>query len=454
MRHADVPTRRGDASTGNVTRRAESRSGSRGRANGPDSRITRRATPAVGKRRAEVRRRQTVLKAFGVTMMVLTLVVGLGMVYFYRHFNGNLSVIDADGDRLGERPPKFLTEGPHEPLNILVMGSDSRDCAGCALDQHVGSGQRSDTTILVHLSANRKRAYAVSIPRDLMVDRPACKGADGSTSPAASYQMFNTAFSVGGPVCTLAQVEEMSGVRIDDFVVVDFTSFKSMVDAVGGVKVCIPHDVDDRSHGIFLEAGNREISGDDALAYVRVRHGIGDGSDLSRTKRQQAFIGAMVNTVLSSNTLANPVKVLKFLDAATNGITVSEGLGDLKKLASLGYGFKDIGLDRIQFITIPVGADPQDPNRLVLADDAQKVWDKIGKDKALGTELSEQSLRADSLPGAKKATQARDDGGAGGDSGETSDQTSDQTSGNASDKPKKPQSQLDEDSREYNGLCA
>ena len=360
-----------------------------------------------GKRRAQPRRKHTILKVLGSTLLVLVMVTGLGMVYFYRHLNGNLTVLDVTHDIVGDRPDKVAVEGPHQPLNILVMGSDSRDCSGCNIDNLTGDGQRSDTTILIHLSADRKHAYGVSIPRDSMVSRPECKNDDGDDIPAADNQMWNAAFSLGGPACTIAQFEHLTGIRVDHFVVVDFESFKSMVDAVGGVEVCIPQTWDDRAHGIYLPAGTRRISGKQALQYVRIRHVEGtDGSDLGRVKRQQAFIGSMAAQVLSSNTLANPVKVVRFLDAATKGLTIDPGMGNLKKMGEIAYGFKDIGLDKIQFITVPWEYDPDDPNRVVWLPEANRVWNRLRQDKPLTKHLTEGAINAGSVPGAQAGKDA------------------------------------------------
>jgi LCP family protein required for cell wall assembly len=356
-----------------------------------------------GKRRAKTHRGRTVAKVVVSTLVALALVTGLSAAYLYRHLNGNLHVYDATQDMLGKRPDK-VDAGPKGPLNILVMGSDSRDCSGCDIDGLTKEGERSDTTILLHLSADRKRAYGISIPRDSIVDRPACKRADGSIAPAASGQMWNAAFSVGGPACTIAQIEHLSGIRIDHFVVVDFEGFKSMVDAIGGVSVCIPQTWDDRAHGIYLKAGTRKISGNQALAYVRIRHGIGDGSDLGRIKRQQAFVGSMANQVLSSNTLSNPVKVIKFLDAATKSLTVDPGLKNLQKIAGLGTQFKGIGLNRIKFLTIPWEYDPSDPNRVIWRPEAAQVWNALRNDKPLSRQLTAGSINVSNLPGNATST--------------------------------------------------
>jgi LCP family protein required for cell wall assembly len=362
----------------------------------PDS-----ATEKVGgRRRARPRRTHTVAKVLLASILVLGMVSGLSTVFIYRHLNGNLTVLDINDQIVGDRPEKKVVEGPKEPLNILVMGSDSRDCDGCNIDNLTGGGQRSDTTILLHLSADRKRAYGVSIPRDSMVDRPACKNADGDVVPAASYQMWNVAFSLGGPACTIQQFEHLTGIRVDHFVVVNFEGFRGMVDAIGGVEVCIPEPgIVDPAHGINIEPGTRKIKGQEALNYVRERYVVGNGSDIGRMKRQQAFIASMAHQVLTAGTLANPVRIVKFLEAATKSLTLDPDLGSLKKIGSLGYEFRNIGLDKIQFITIPNGADPQDPNRLVWLPAADAVWQKLLDDEPLTKRLTTDAIKADNVPG-------------------------------------------------------
>ena len=253
-----------------------------------------------GKRRGKGRRTHTVAKVLLSSVLVLGMVTGLGVTFLYRHLNGNLNYDNVDAQLGTDRPDEVEVEGPKDPINILVMGSDSRDGAGNNIDGLTGGGERSDTTIMIHLSADRQNAYGVSIPRDSLVDRPECYDEDGDTIPGATSAMWNEAFSVGGPACTIRQFEQLTDIRINNYVVVDFQGFQAMVDAIDGVEVCVPQDIDDREHGIVIKAGTREISGKEALAYVRVRHVEGtDGSDLGRIKRQQAFVAAMANKVLS-----------------------------------------------------------------------------------------------------------------------------------------------------------
>lgn len=351
------------------------------------------------KRRGKARKRHTVGKVLLATALTLAMATGLGTVWLYRHLNGNLNVFDPTA-QLSNRPDKVVVEGPKEPLNVLVMGSDSRDCAGCNIDNLTGGGQRSDTTILFHLSADRERAYGISIPRDSMVDRPDCQTEDGQAIPGADNVMWNEAFALGGPACTIQQFEQLTDIRLDHFVVVNFEGFQGMVDAIGGVEVCIPEPIVDPAHGINIEAGTRKIKGKEALNYVRERYVVGNGSDIGRMKRQQAFIGSMAHQVVTAGTLARPDRLVRFLNSATQSLTVDPGLKNVVKIAELGIQFKGIGLDNIQFITIPNIPDPADPNRLVWKEpEARLVWQKVARDEPLTKKLSEDVISAGNLPG-------------------------------------------------------
>jgi len=349
-----------------------------------------------GKRRGRGRRTHTVSKVLLSSVLVLGMVTGLGVTFLYRHLNGNLNVEDL-GAQLGtDRPEEVEVEGPKDPINILVMGSDSRDGAGNNIDGLTGGGERSDTTIMIHLSADRQNAYGVSIPRDSLVDRPECYDEDGDTIPGATSAMWNEAFSVGGPACTIRQFEQLTDIRINNYVVVDFQGFQDMVDAIDGVEVCVPQDIDDREHGIVIKAGTREITGKEALAYVRVRHVEGtDGSDLGRITRQQAFVAAMANKVMSGNTLARPDKLIPFLNAATKSLTTD--IENIGRMARIGVEFKDTGLKRIQFITVPWQYAPSDPNRVEWLPESDELWEKVRNDAPLG-KFGKGSISADDEP--------------------------------------------------------
>ena len=275
-------------------------------------------------------------------MLALVLVLSTVLVVVYKKLEGNIHQISDIG--LGkDRPKKPKVTGPKEPLNVLIMGSDDRK------GTNIGGATPglSDTTILLHLSADRKRAYGVSIPRDAMVERPTCLSKNGKKELPGGIRQFNAAFAVGGPTCTVRTVEHLTNISIDHFVVVNFAGFKDMVNAVHGVTVCVPTEVNDDVGHIHLPEGTYKVNGNQALDYVRVRHDLGAPTgDLGRMKRQQAFISAMISKVYSAGTLTNPVRLYKFLDAATSSLSTDSGFAHLKDLASLGSSLKGIGLEQ------------------------------------------------------------------------------------------------------------
>ena len=335
--------------------------------------------------------RRTVWRVILVTQLVLALLSGATVALAWSRLDGQL----AEGEKIlrtkGMKKPE--AQGPREPLNILLMGSDSR-AGDNKIDGESDQGQRADVTILLHVSADRKQAYGVSLPRDAIVDRPACMTPGGDTIPAERDALFNEAFQVGGPLCTLQQVEKLTGVYVDHFLVLDFSGFVEMVDAVDGVEVCIPETVSDPAHDIYLEAGTRELDGRDALNYVRQRTVLSSTGDIGRMKRQQAFIASMVNKVLSAGTLSQPRKVNSFLRAVIGSIKVDDQLDSVKALADLAMQFRSTGLSDIQFVTVPIEAYPADPNRLQWRPEARKLWKRIKADQPLGREFSEEAISA------------------------------------------------------------
>jgi LCP family protein required for cell wall assembly len=389
------------------------------------------------KRRGKVKKKHTIGKVVLASALVLALGTGLGVVYLYRHLNGNLDVVDV-ADQLKDRPEKERVEGPQEPLNVLVMGSDDRDAAGNNIDnQSLGSSDRSDTTILMHLSADRERAYGVSIPRDSLVDRPECTTENGESIPGGTDVMWNEAFALGGPACTIQQFEQLTGVFVDHYVVVDFAGFEGMVNAIDGVPVCIPEDIVDPAHGINIPAGTREVEGREALNYVRARYTLGNGSDIGRIKRQQAFIAAMVNKVVSADTLARFDRLVGFLNAATKSLQVDPGLENVVKIARLGMGFQNIGMDNIQFVTVPwkyVGP------RVSWLPTAKDLWAKIAADEPLTRRLTVDAITAAEAPGASDSPSPTP--------------TSDTPRTGPSDAPSKPPSAEEAAEAVENGLCA
>ncbi|WP_340536937.1 LCP family protein [Nocardioides sp. GXZ039] len=345
----------------------------------------------AGKRRGRGKKRYKVLTVVTACVVTLGLVAGLGATYFYRHLNDNIDYQNYS-DQLNNRPAKKDVAGPQEPMNILVMGSDTRDGEGNNIDGLTGDGERSDTTILFHLSADRSTAYGISIPRDSLVDRPECTDEDGKTIPGADNVMWNEAFAVGGPACTMQQFEQLTGIRLDNYVKVDFNGFRDMVDAIDGVEVCLPEAVEDPAHGISIPAGTREVRGKEALNYVRARYTLGDGSDLGRIKRQQAFIAAMASKLLSAGTLTRVDRVVGFLDAATSSLQTD--FKSVTQIAKVGNSFKGIGADQIRFVTVPWQYSPEDPNRVAWLPEADALWKRVINDEPLPARLTPDVITA------------------------------------------------------------
>jgi len=331
----------------------------------------------------------------GVLVFVVAITTALYLVI--KHLEGNIKSVDLSGET-GPAPTKVVDKA----INVLVMGDDTRKGQGPAIGGSTPG--LSDTTILLHLSADRKFAYGVSLPRDAMVERPQCKTRTGTA--AAGLTQFNAAYAIGGPACTIKMVQQLTGIKVDHYVVIKFKGFRSMVDAIHGVKICVPEQISDPQSNIYFKPGTYTVSGEQALNYVRVRHGVGDGSDLGRMKRQQAFIASLINKVVSAGTLANPITLYKFLDAATKSIQTDPGFSSLSALVSIGRSLQHIGLDHVKFISVPYEAYPPDPNRVQWAPAADQLWKLMLNDKRLTKSLQSGVVKASNTPGSKKKKKA------------------------------------------------
>ena len=285
-------------------------------------------------------------------------------------------------------------------VNILVVGTDSRNGASGELgagDADDVPGLRNDSTMVIHVSADRSRVQIVSIPRDTLVDIPACKHRDGTTSEPTSDDMFNNAMVYGsnggddpediapGIACVKSTVEKLSGMSIDAFMVVDFAGFISMIDALGGVWFNIPEHIEDESAQLYIDAGCWKLSGTHALAYMRSRKGQGDGSDISRIGRQQQLISAMLRELQEKNYVTDPGALINFLQAAISAVNVSDNLGNASSDASLLINvLQKVDRTNIQFVTMPVEEPSWDPNRRIPSDPmAHNVWTALKNDQAL-----------------------------------------------------------------------
>jgi len=322
-------------------------------------------------------------RVLGITGAVAAVVV-IAMVGAYLRLNGNIDRLDVS-KMLGKNRPSSAGNIASGPLNILLVGSDARQGEGNE-DYGTGDwepGQHSDTNILMHISGDRKSVTMVSIPRDSMV--PAPVGCDAA-APVDQWQttQWNQNFNTGGPGCLIRTIEGNTDVFVNHFAVVDFGGFKDMVDALGGVPACTPVDIDDPKAKFTLAAGKHTLDGEQALGYVRTRYSLGDGSDIGRIKRQQAFMSSVAQKATASSLLLRPDKLLRFLDAATKSLTTDPdfGVGEMREVAE---SIKGIGVNKIQFVTVPTEAYPKDENRVQWAPAADKLWESIRTDHDLGT---------------------------------------------------------------------
>ncbi|MFI9105565.1 LCP family protein [Streptomyces fildesensis] len=291
------------------------------------------------------------LRVLGLST-VLLLLAGTGTAwYLYKQLDGNIKTDFRTANELERIQAERPTPGPTSAENILLIGSDNRGNGNTEYGKDSGT-QRSDTTILLHLSADRSSATAVSIPRDLMARVPSCTQANG-TMTQEKYVQFNWAFQFGGAACTIRTVERMTGIRIDHHLIVDFSGFKKMVDAVDGVEVCVPKAIRDPEAHLNLPAGKQTLYGEQALGYVRARYSIGDGSDTQRMNRQQDFLASLVNKIRSDGVLLNPTKLYPLLSAATSSLTADPGLDSLGELYDLVRSLENTPTSAVRFLTAP-----------------------------------------------------------------------------------------------------
>ena len=316
-------------------------------------------------------RRNKILAWVAGSLAVVLLLAATGAYLIYRHLNANLHQVNVSG-LLGSRPVDLHPQAQ----NILVIGSDTRIGQGRGYGSSTQlNTDHSDTLLIVHIAASRKWADVMSIPRDSWVNIPACRMGNGQLSAAQTFKI-NEAFTIGtlygnktalGTACVLKTVESDTGIRIDHFVVVNFDGLKDMVNAVGGVPECNTAPINDPKSRLRLTAGHHMLNGRQALAYVRARYTLGNGSDLERINRQQAFMSALVSRVKSKE--LNPLALYRFLDAATKSLTIDSQLGGIHGLYNLATSLKNLPPRKVTFFTLPTYprsyVDPADTANLL-----------------------------------------------------------------------------------------
>ncbi|GLX01115.1 LCP family protein [Microtetraspora sp. NBRC 16547] len=316
--------------------------------------------------------------------------VAVGGVTFlvggYVKLTGNVKHEVVAKQDLGPRPVKIS-----KAMNVLIVGSDQRDGANAKYGKF--EGERTDTIILAHISPKRDGAMLISFPRDSLVQLPSCPAKNGLPGQQPHVGMINESFNSGGIACTWKTIEALTDIRIDHFVKVDFTGFKSMVNALGGVPICVPEPIKDKKARLNLEAGRQVLKGEQALGYVRARYSLGDGSDIGRIQRQQMFLASMAKKAMSGETLTDPKTLFGFLDAVTKSITTDPDLtvGVMKDLAVSAEG---LTAGQIRFVTTPWRYSVTNPGRVEwVQPQADRLFKMVAADQiSKGVKGGEQKI--------------------------------------------------------------
>ncbi|MFI9767265.1 LCP family protein [Streptomyces sp. NPDC052415] len=341
--------------------------------------------------------------------MAFLLIASAGAGYLYLdHLNDNIDSVSDDGAGTGG----FKKD---EAINILLIGTDKRTGAGNEGYGDKGSTGHADTTILLHVSKDRSNATALSIPRDLVVDIPDCPTTqeDGTTKVIAgsSGVRFNTSLGQGGrtPSCTMRTVTELTGITPDNFMVADFNAVKTLTSAVGGVEVCLAKDIDDPDSHLKLPKGTHTVEGEQALAFVRTRHSVGFGGDLSRIGLQQQFLSSLMRKLKSNDTLTSPTKMVKLAEAGTEALTVDSQLDSIGKLKDLGLELGKLNTKNLTFTTVPVVDNPNETVKstvVVNEETAPEVFDMIKNDVSFTEVKAEKKKEKAAVAARLKGTKA------------------------------------------------
>lgn len=299
------------------------------------------------------------LKVTGVVVASVLALGGAGAGAMYWNLNHRIqdnSVDISEPAPTAKTAPKVIEEKNtleefDGAFSVLLVGND--DGNG---DEKYGSRDHAlnDVNILLRVSEDHQKATAISVPRDMFVDAPECTDPEtGITEPAVSGVKINSMLSRGGLKCVTDTFRNLTGGTIDYAAMIQFDGVIELSNAVGGVPVCITTDVDDPYSGLKMTAGENVISGEQALAFLRTRHGVGDGSDLARISNQQVFLSSLMKTLKSKDTLSDPKKVYGIANVVADNMTLSTSLASIPTLASLAYSLKDIPLENITFLQYP-----------------------------------------------------------------------------------------------------
>ena len=335
--------------------------------------------PERPKRRRWIRYLLLVVAAT-VTVAIVTL--GGGVVYVSTQLRAaGIEVFSTDGETF-DLPTAEEINGP---INLLLIGSDTREGQGSTAYGPVGA-ELADVIILLHINEERSNAVAMSFPRDLMIAVPECPNPEGGAPyPAKEFAQINATMNYGGPACTLLAVQSLTGIEIPYLAMIDFKGVIAMSEAVGGVDVCVAEPINDDYTQLYLDAGEHTLIGEEALAFLRTRHGVGDGSDLSRISNQQVFLPSLVRKLKDEGALTTPFTMFRLGTAALNNMTLSRSLTDLGVIYGMAREVNDVDLDKITFLKLPVyDLEGDFAGRVgVSTERATLLFDKLANDEPL-----------------------------------------------------------------------
>ncbi|MDT0609901.1 LCP family protein [Streptomyces sp. DSM 40712] len=268
-----------------------------------------------------------------------------------------LSGLDADIARVDAFKDMKNRPRAGDGMNVLLVGTDGRDRIGEEERRRYRLGGApchcTDTIMIVHISEDRERASVVSLPRDSYAETPGHTDVTTGEHHEGHPLKLNAAYAEGGPQLTIRTVENMTHVKIDHYLEVDFTSFMKTVDVLGGVRVCTVEHLKDSHTGLDLRPGTHKLMGGQALQYVRARH-LDGASDLSRMKRQQRFLAALIDRATSSGLLLNPLRFREVTQAVLGSVRADKGFGT-DELLALGRAMRNFSPSSSEFTTVPIG---------------------------------------------------------------------------------------------------
>ncbi|MGO4955976.1 LCP family glycopolymer transferase [Luteococcus sp. Sow4_B9] len=357
-------------------------------------------------------------------ILALALVLAAAAFGYKRHLERNLTSVELPGG-VGGEALEGLPKGVAQ--NLVIIGTDQRqteeNCriGGSCGDDKMDGDTNADVLMVVHLSADHQDLSVVSIPRDTVIDLPDCTDLTATPTPGTPHPETTNPASTSsettdpakpaergringtlnvGVQCTLRAVHELTGLPITHFMMVDFAGVISLSDAVGGVDVCVDADVYDTYSHLKLKQGEHTLQGEAALQFLRTRHGFGDGSDLGRTGAQHLYLSSLQRELESLGTLLNPAKVHRLAEASTRALTVDAGLDTVTHLAQLAATVGQVSTESTAFVTLPTETNPDNPNTVVAAPEAEELFAKLLADQPLASASPTPSPDASSMSAA------------------------------------------------------